>query len=115
MADIDWNVELRKIEREYDGLPTEPAADQVRLKRAAEKRARDQQEATNAMIGGSIRLVLVALLAAAATFWPYPNRCGGGLFIYLWVDAVLFAGAIWVVAYTWRWRQPRMHVMAIAL
>jgi len=116
MADqIDWNVELRKIEREYDGLPPEPSADQIRTKRAAEKRARDKQDATNAMIGGSIRLGLVTLLAAAVTFWPYPNRCGAGLFIYLWVGAVLIAGAVWVAGYTWQRRLPRMHIVSILL
>ena len=40
MSEIDWNVELRKIEREYDGLPPEPSANALRARRAAELRER---------------------------------------------------------------------------
>jgi hypothetical protein len=38
MSDVvDWNAELRKIEHEFDGLPPEPSAAQLKAKRAAER------------------------------------------------------------------------------
>ena len=38
-SEINWNTELRKVERELAGLPPEPSADQVRA-----WRLEDQQE-----------------------------------------------------------------------
>ena len=39
MGEINWLTELRKIEREFDGLPPEPTPTELRARRAAEQRA----------------------------------------------------------------------------
>jgi hypothetical protein len=115
MSEVDWNTELRKIERQMSGLPPEPSAAAVAAKRAAEKREKERQEAINARFGVSIRLVLVAGLAAGLFFWPYAHSCGLGLSAYLAAETVLLGGAVWVFVFTWRHRMPRTHGLALVL
>ena len=76
MTEIDWNVELRKIEREYDGLPPEPSAAKLRAERAAEQRRRERAAATLAFFGAWARLLLVGALGASLLWWPYGRTCG---------------------------------------
>lgn len=114
MTTIDWNTELRKIEREFDGLPPEPSADQARIRRDAERRATERKQNVANGIGAAVRLSLVAALAASLPFWPYPKQCGEGLFGYVGAAGVIVLGALWVAAFTWRARLPRMHLLAMA-
>jgi hypothetical protein len=51
LSEINWALELRKIEREYDGLPPEPTAAEQRQKRETEKRERERQDAAAASYG----------------------------------------------------------------
>jgi len=44
MGEINWLTELRKIEREFDGLPPEPTPMELRARRAAEQRAERLRE-----------------------------------------------------------------------
>lgn len=115
MNAVDWNTELRKIEREYDGLPPEPSADQARIRRDADRRAVQRKEDRAMTIGAIGRLVLVVALAVALDFWPYPRQCGEGLFAYLGAAGVIVTGALWAAAWTWRGRLPRMHLLAMAV
>jgi len=114
VTDIDWNVELRKIEREYDGLPPEPSSDQLRIRRDAEKRAAQRKLDTVMTIGAALRLALVVALAVSLVFWPYERRCGEGLFGYIGAAATIVLGALWVAAFTWRARLARMHLLAMS-
>jgi hypothetical protein len=114
VTDIDWNVELRKIEREYDGLPPEPSSDQLRIRRDAEKRAAQRKLDTVMTIGAALRLSLVVALATSLVFWPYERRCGEGLFGYIGAAGTIVLGALWVAAFTWRARLARMHLLAMA-
>jgi len=41
MGEINWLTELRKIEREFDGLPPEPTPMELRARRAAEQARRE--------------------------------------------------------------------------
>ncbi len=115
MTGIDWDVELQKIEREYDGLPPQPSADQLRVKRLAEQRKKEQESARAAAIGGWARLLLVAGLAAAIPWWPYAHDCGMPLAGYLGAVAAVFVGAVWVAGCTWQRRLPVAHTLAITL
>jgi hypothetical protein len=110
---IDWTTELKKIEREFSGLPPEPSAEQQRAKRAAEQRERERTSQKALAIGAWVRLVVVAALAAGLPFWPYPHACGVGLFGYMAVATVIIAGGLWVAAWTWRGRLARAHGLAM--
>ena len=112
MTEIDWNTELRKIEREFNGLPPELSPAQVRAQRAAEQRAQQRKTDRANAIGVFARLSLVGLLGAAINFWPYPRDCGNGLFAYLAAEGLVVTGGIWVAICTWRFPMPRMHLVA---
>lgn len=115
MNAMDWNAELRKIEREYDGLPPEPSADQLRIRRDAERRAQQRKQSSSMALGAVGRLSLVAALAVALGFWPYPRECGEGLFGYMGAAGVIVIGGLWTAAWTWRGRLPRLHLLAMAV
>ena len=112
MAEIDWNTELKKIEREFNGLPPEPSPAQLRAQRAAEQRAQQRKTDRANAISAFARLSLVGLLGAGINFWPYQRECGTGLYGYLAAEGLIVTGGLWVAACTWRWRLPRMHVVS---
>ena len=115
MTAIDWSAELRKIEREYDGLPPEPSADQMRIRRDAERRATERKRDSANTIGAAVRLSLVVALAASLAFWPYARQCGDGLFAYVSAAGMIVVGALWAAVWTWRARLPRMHLLTMAV
>jgi hypothetical protein len=112
---IDWTTELKKISREFDGLPPEPSANQLRAIREAERRERERQEAAQARLGVALRLALVLGLAGAIVFWPYPAPCGLRLAGYLAAIGMVGVGGLWVAAYTWRHRMAKTHALALLI
>ena len=115
MSGIDWNVELKKIEREFDGLPPAPTQGQVNARRASERRARLQKDAATATIGVAVRVALITALGAALYYWPYSHACGFGLFSYLGAETLVVAGGAWVLVHTWQHRMAKAHGLAIAI
>jgi hypothetical protein len=115
MAEIDWNTELKKIEREFNGLPPEPSPAQLRAQRAAEQRAQARKTERAQTIGVLARLTLIAALGAALNFWPYARECGMGLYGFLGAEGLLVTGGIWVAFYAWHYRMPRIHLLAAAI
>ena len=115
MSDMDWGAEVRKLEREFVGLPPEPTAGALKARQNAERRAQEHRDAVKARIGATARLVLVASLAGALYFWPYARECGSGLFAYMAAEALIGSGALWVVAFTWRHRLARAHAVAFLM
>jgi hypothetical protein len=109
----DWSAQLKKIEREFEGLPPEPSQAYKKLQSEEQKRAQERARQRAAMIGGGARLVLVAALGIALAFWPYENECGSGLFGFLAVEVVIIIGGLWVAVSTWRARLPRMHILSL--
>lgn len=112
---IDWNRELRAIEREYDGLPPEPSAAEVRARRRAERRARAEAEQRLAIVGTRARVALVASLLGALYWWPYTTSCGGGLAALVGAQLMIVVGAAWCAASSWRNRLVASHTLALAL
>lgn len=110
MSDIDWNIELRKIVREYEGLPPEPAQPPKRRSSKTEFRMeRIQEIATKyefydrlAVIGVWARLVLLATLAISLSWWPYGRECGFPLVAFLVSNAMAIVGGVSVAVRTWR-------------
>ena len=111
MVESDWSTQLKKIEREFDGLPPEPSRSAVKMQTEAERRAEER----SASLGAAARLFLVLALGAAISIWPYERHCGLGLFAFLGVETMLLVGGIWVATYAWRYRLPRIHVMSLVV
>ncbi|MGH7652884.1 MAG: hypothetical protein ACREMS_13735 [Gemmatimonadaceae bacterium] len=115
MAEEDWSTQLKKIERQFDGLPPEPSLAMKKLQSEEERRAKERAQQRTAMFGAGARLILVFALFAALVVWPYANACGVGLFSYIGVEAVIVAGGLWVAATTWRYRLPKMHALSLLI
>jgi hypothetical protein len=115
MSGIDWNTELKKLERDFVGLPPEPSAASVKAKRDAERRAQERLDAAHAKVGAIVRLTLVGALAGSLYFWPYARTCGFGLYAFMAAEALIAAGALWIVTFTWRHRLARAHGVAFAM
>jgi hypothetical protein len=111
----DWSSQLKKIEREFDGLPPEPSLAMKKLQSEEERRAQERVQQRSAMFGGGARLVLVFALFVALAVWPYERSCGVGLFEYLGVELVIIVGGLWVALTTWRYRLPKMHTLSLLI
>ncbi len=109
MSENDWSTQLKKIEREFDGLPPEPSRASMRMQSEAERRAQER----SASLGAAARLFLVLALGGAISLWPYARSCGAGLFAFIGIEAMLVVGGIWVATHSWRHRLPRIHVLAL--
>ena len=115
MADDDWSTKLKKIEREFQGLPPEPSPAFKKLQSEEERRAQERAKQRVAAMGAGARLILVFALFGALTVWPYENSCGSGLFGYLGAEAAIIAGGLWVAFTTWRARLPKMHMLSLLI
>lgn len=115
MADDDWSTKLKKIEREFQGLPPEPSPAFKKLQSEEERRAQERAKQRVAAMGAGARLILVFALFGALAIWPYENSCGSGLFGYLGAEAAIVAGGLWVAFTTWRARLPKMHAFSLLI
>jgi acetyl-CoA acetyltransferase len=110
---IDWKTELRKYERQFDGLPPEPTPEEVRAQRLAFAAQREREARDGAAFAAWMRLLLVVALAAALPLWPYARDCGTGLAFYLMATAAIAIGGTWVAIYGWCHRLGRAHTVAL--
>ena len=115
MAEDNWASQLKKLEREFDGLPAEPSPAMQKMQSEAERRAKEKLQQRAAMIGASARLILVFALGAAIGMWPYSRECGWGWFGYVGVEAVIVTGGLWVAFTTWRGRLAKMHALSLLI
>jgi hypothetical protein len=115
LVDDDWSTKLKKIEREFQGLPPEPSPAFKKLQSEEERRAGERAKQRVAAMGAGARLILVFALFGALTVWPYENHCGSGLFGYLGAEAAIVAGGLWVAFTTWRARLPKMHTLSLLI
>lgn len=117
MPDIKrWTAELRKIERQFDGMSPDPSAINQRVKHQAERRTRERHDQQVRAVGTWARVFLIAALAAGTTFWwPYPRVCGDGFLAYIAAGALLVVGSVWAMTATWQIRLATAHVLATVL
>ena len=113
LSEINWAVELRKIEREFDGLPPEPTPTDLRHKRDAEREEREREDAAAASFGVYFRLTLVLCLAVSLACWPYEVTCGAMLSGYLGAIVMLVVAGIWTATATFTHRMPKRHLTAV--
>jgi hypothetical protein len=112
VSEINWNAELRKIDREYSGLPPEPSPASVKAKRELERKQQEERDNRVGRIGVYARTTPVIALCVAIVFWPYPSHCGQPLYNFLGAVAAVTLGGFWISALTWRWRMPKTHILA---
>jgi hypothetical protein len=115
MSHIDWKSELRKAERQFDGLPPEPTAEELRAWRLEAEREQRRRDETNSAVGAWTRLGLVTTLTAGLYFWPYARSCGPGLYGLLGAELAVVIGGLWVAIYAWRRRAARAHMTSVVL
>ena len=112
MTGIDWSAQLKKIERQFDGLPAEASESELRAQRENERRQRKARDG-DAVFGAVSRVVLVLSLGLAMAVWPYDRACGAGLLGYLAASAAIVAGGFWATVGTWRRQAPVLHALAL--
>jgi hypothetical protein len=115
VVEDNWASQLKKIEREFEGLPPEPSPAFKKLQSEEERRAKEKAQQRAAMFGAGARLLLVFALGAAIVIWPYSRECGWGWLGYVGVEGVIVAGGIWVAFTTWRGRLPKMHAFSLLI
>jgi hypothetical protein len=115
VVEDNWASQLKKIEREFEGLPPEPSPALKKLQSEEERRAKEKAQQRAAMFGAGARLILVFALGAAVVLWPYSRDCGWGWIGYVGVEGVIVAGGLWVAATTWRGRLPKMHAFSLLI
>lgn len=115
MVDTKWTTELRKIERQFDGLPPEPTALERVSRRLAERQTLEREQRRSVALGTVGRFSLVLLLAGAINFWPYPRACGAGLLGYLGAETLVVVGGLWAAVWTWRTRLAIAHMVALTM
>ena len=113
MPEDDWSTQLKKIEREFEGLPPEPSVAYTKMQSEEQRRAQEKAMQRKSFIGSMARLLLVLALGVALYMWPYENSCGTGLFGYLGVEVMMFIGGFWVAVTTWRARLARTHTVSL--
>lgn len=114
MSHIDWKVELRKIEREFDGKPPMPSPAVIKARRDREQREKEAVELRVTQLSALARLSLVVTLTAALQWWPYATRCGPGVAGLLGAYAMVAIGGLWVASYSWRHRLAASHALSLA-
>jgi hypothetical protein len=113
VVEDNWASQLKKIEREFEGLPPEPSPALKKMQSEEDRRAKEKAQQRTAMFGAGARLILVFGLGVALFMWPYSRACGWGWMGYLGVEGAIVAGGLWVAATTWRGRLPKMHAFSL--
>ena len=113
MSHIDWKVELRKIEREFDGKPPMPSPAVIKARRDREQREKEAVEMRVTQLSALARLSLVVTLTAALQWWPYATSCGIGVAGLLGAYGMVAVGGLWVATYSWRHRLAASHALAL--
>jgi hypothetical protein len=111
----DWDKELAAIDRAIEKTPAGPAPVPAAAgQRAPAAREQPAAQAGRGAVFATWLLVLLTLaLAAALPFWPYPARCGTGLFLHLGANGMLVLAGIWAAGATWRRRMGLAHTLAL--
>jgi hypothetical protein len=113
LSEINWAAELKKIEREFDGLPPEPSPASQRAKVEWGRREEEERRQRRAAIGVYVRLALVVALVISIGSWPYSRSCGVSLFLYMASVSSVVIGGVWIAVSTWLNRMPRTHLLSI--
>ena len=109
MSQLDWDRELKRIEREFDGGSPDPVIRLENTRKTSHRHGRGRAWAV------WLRLFLVAGLAVGMYFWPYPRTCGVGLFSFMGAATLVGAGSLWVAASSWQARLVKPHAVSMLM
>ena len=109
----NWDKELAKIDKQIQSLPDEALLAKSTTAPPAKVEATAIQGKTTTSWGVALRLLLAVGLGVGMYFWPYPTRCGAGLFGYLAAAGVLVSAGVWSAVSAWRHRSPKAHVLSL--
>jgi hypothetical protein len=110
---IDWSTQLKKIERQFDGLPPEPSGSELRSKRENQRGSQQRKFAREAIFGAGSRVVLALSVSLAINVWPYDRACGIGLGGYLAAALVVTTAGLWATVGSWRAHASKLHAVAL--
>jgi hypothetical protein len=110
---IDWDAQLKKIERQFDGIPTPPTESELRAQREKDRREQLRRMKREDTFSAASRVVLALSLGLAINAWPYDRACGPWLYAYLAASGAIVAGGVWAVVGTWRNQTPKLHAAAL--
>ena len=115
MADKDWDKELKKIDRQLEGLSDEALMPTKAAPSPGAKAAVVEKQQKTRTTGAFLRLALAVALGVGMLFWPYAARCGVGLAVYLFATAAVVGGGVWSAVWTWKHRTARAHMLSLLL
>jgi hypothetical protein len=109
VSQTDWDRELKRIEREFEGSSPDPIIRLDNSRKAAARHAKGETKARAGALAVWVRVALVVGLAVGMYFWPYARTCGLGLFSYMGAATLVGAGALWAATSSWEARLARAH------
>jgi hypothetical protein len=119
VSEINWKTELRKIVREYDGLPPEPPSrprrsskTEFRLERIQEIAAKYAFYDRLAVYGEWARLALAGVLTLSLFAWPYGRDCGFGLAAFFVSNIIAVGVGLSFTMRAWRERAVVLFIAA---
>lgn len=120
MSDRDWDKELAKIDKQLESVSDAQLFPEKKGPGGApQSPAAQSQVAKDRAVASSwpaiLRLGLSVALGVGILFWPYANRCGTGLALYLAAVTAVSMGGVWSAVWTWRHRTGRAHVLSVLL
>jgi hypothetical protein len=115
MTDRNWDEEMKKIDRQIEGVTGPALSAPVNVRGNTERSAASVPQVTTTHFGVFARVTLAVVLGVAIIFWPYSARCGLGLYAYLASVLVVVVGGGWASVWTWRHRAAKGHTLSLLI
>jgi len=107
----DWDKELADIDKIIASSPQ--AVPEGKAPAPAPRGGPPAPVSKRDAVGGWSRVLLGAVAAVGASFWPYPHACGVGLWLFLGVAGTVVVAGVWGMIASWRRRLGLAHVVAL--
>jgi hypothetical protein len=114
MAASDWDKEMAKIDKQLESISDDALIPSRTGAPPAEKTRVVEERRATSTFGVFARLVLAVVLGIAMLFWPY-QKCGAGIYAYLFASAMVAVAGGWTAIWTWRHRSGQAHILSLLL
>lgn len=108
-----FDKQMDEIDKAMSNMPQTPETQAAPATTKRVTPARLPEGGRREVVSVWVRLVLVTMLAAGLTVWPYAHACGIGLAAYLAALGVTVGTGAWTAVSTWRLRLGIPHVLAL--